>query len=462
MSTESSKDFIEYIDSNRETYKKELFDFLRIPSISSKPSYKPHMEKAAQWLIDRFQSFGLTTELLDTGGNAAVFAQTAQTPGVPTVLVYGHYDVQPPEPLEEWQTPPFEPVEKEGNVYARGASDDKGQLLTHILAAQAWIKTAGRTPVNLKFLLEGDEESSGDFLDAFVRKNPGKLACDCVVISDSQMFAPGQPAIAYGLRGIIYSEVTYHGPNRDLHSGTYGGAVTNPATALCKALAGVHDERYKITIPGFYDDVRPISSEEQQRLAGLAINDAEFLNNLGVSDSVGEWGFTLTERRWARPCFDICGLVSGYTDEGAKTVLPSKATAKISCRLVPEQDPEKIKEQLKQYFQDACPPGITMTWQNYSSARAVCVDVKSGYVKAAAQTLEKVYGRSPEYIRDGGSIPIVLAFTEALNAPVLLLGWGLGSDNIHSPNEHFSLADFYRGIKASAYLLKQLANIEEA
>ncbi len=294
MSTESSKDFIEYIDSNRETYKKELFDFLRIPSISSKPSYKPHMEKAAQWLIDRFQSFGLTTELLDTGGNAAVFAQTAQTPGVPTVLVYGHYDVQPPEPLEEWQTPPFEPVEKEGNVYARGASDDKGQLLTHILAAQAWIKTAGRTPVNLKFLLEGDEESSGDFLDAFVRKNPGKLACDCVVISDSQMFAPGQPAIAYGLRGIIYSEVTYHGPNRDLHSGTYGGAVTNPATALCKALAGVHDERYKITIPGFYDDVRPISSEEQQRLAGLAINDAEFLNNLGVSDSVGEWGFTLT------------------------------------------------------------------------------------------------------------------------------------------------------------------------
>lgn len=460
--TSEIQDYSTYIESHKDDYQAELFELLRIPSVSSQSVHEQDMHKAADWLCSRLEAINLATEKLELGGHPVVFAETKKpNPDVPTVLIYGHYDVQPTDPEELWLTPPFEPTVRDGNVYARGASDDKGQALTHVLGAQAWYKTTGSTPVNVKFLIEGDEECSGETLDGFVRSNPEKLSCDCVVVSDSQMFAPGRPALVYGLRGLVYFEVIYNGPDKDLHSGTYGGAITNPAVALCKAIAKVQDERYKITFPDFYADVKPIESDEQERLAGLGINDAEFLSKVGVSDSIGENGFTLTERRWARPTFDVCGFKSGYIGEGGKTVLPATASAKMSCRLVPFQNPEKILAGIKQFFQDACPPGVTMEFIEHSYTPAVEIDVNNPYVKAAAKTLEKAFGRSPEFIRDGGSIPIVSAFAESLKCPVLLMGFGQITDNIHSPNEHFCLADFQRGIKASAILLKQLVNVPE-
>ena len=463
MSTQTPEipDYIEYIESHKDEYEKDLFELLSIPSISSQSEHDGDVAKTAQWICDRLTSMNLDAQVVETTGHPAVFAQTKNpNPDVPTILFYGHYDVQPVDPLNLWKTPPFEPVINDGFVYARGASDDKGQMFTHILGPEAWYKTTGSMPVNVKYILEGDEESGGDAMDTFVRNNADLLACDCVVISDSQMFAPGRPAICYGLRGLAYVEVIYKGPDKDLHSGTFGGAVTNPAIALCKAIAGVHDDRYKITFPDFYADVKPMEPVEQERIAALGIDETAFLASAGVTDSVGENGYTITERHWARPTFDVNGIVSGYTGEGSKTVLPAVASAKMSCRLVPYQDPEKIVESIKQYFQNACPPGITMEFITHSYTPAVIVDVNNPFVKAAAKTLEKAFGRSPEFTRDGGSIPIVSAFTEALDSPVLLLGWGQITDNIHSPNERFCLADFHRGIKASAILLKQLAGIE--
>ncbi len=465
MSSEnlSPQDIVkEYIESHQDEFQADLFDLLRIPTISSQSAHLSDMDTAVDWLCKRLETIDLKAEKLKLGGHPVVYAETKMpNPALPTILFYGHYDVQPTDPDELWDTPAFEPTVRDGDVYARGASDDKGQFLTHILGAQAWFKTTGSIPVNVKYLIEGDEECSAESLDAFVRANPDKLACDCVVISDSQMFGPGRPAIVYGLRGIVYFEVIYKGPNRDLHSGTYGGAITNPAVALCKAIAAVQDSRYKVTIPEFYSDVKPIESEEQQRLAGLGINDAEFLSAVGVSDSVGEQGYTLTERRWARPSFDVCGIKSGYTGEGGKTVLPSVASAKLSCRLVPRQDPVKILAAARQFFQNACPAGVTMEWIEHSYTPAMVLDVDNPYIIAAANTLEKAFGRSPEFIRDGGSIPIVISFSESLKKPVLLLGLGQNSDNIHSPNEHFSLTDFHRGIKASAMLIKQIASMKK-
>jgi acetylornithine deacetylase/succinyl-diaminopimelate desuccinylase-like protein len=377
------------------------------------------------------------------------------------VLVYGHYDVQPPDPLDLWSSPPFEPSRREGNLYARGATDDKGQMLTHVKSAEAWLRTEGRLPVSLKYIIEGEEEVGSLGLEHFLKTSAGRLACDCVVISDGGKFSRDIPAITYGLRGIAYYELRLTGPNRDLHSGSFGGSVTNPANALAHILAALVDGRGKIQVPGFYDDVVPLSDRERKEMASLPFDEARYFADVGVSGAMGEEGYTALERRWARPTCDICGITSGYQGDGAKTVLPAKASAKVSFRLVPNQDPEKITSALRAWLPTVTPPGIRAELIDLHGAPGVLVPLESPYIAAAARAIEQAFGRAPVYTREGGSIPIVTTFAQSLKADSLLIGWGQDDDNTHSPNEKFCLEDFHRGIKASARLWKELAKIRK-
>ncbi len=447
----------DYLTGNRDRFERELCDFLRIASISADPEYRQQITRAARWVADQLQKFDFPTEIIETEGHPLVYAESPHVPAAPTALVYGHYDVQPVVPLELWTSPPFEPTVRDGCVYARGATDDKGQMLTHIKSVEAWMAVEGRLPINLKFLFEGEEECGGENLAKFVKENRRRLACDCVVISDSSQFAPGRPAITCGLRGIVYAELLLTGPNRDLHSGSFGGAVTNPANALAKILAALVDERGRVQLPGFYDDVVPLSQEQRERIAALPFDEADYMAGLGVSDLTGEEGFSTLERLWARPTYDVCGMWSGYQGQGAKTVLPATAGAKLSFRLVPNQDPAKIVEALRGRLTEICPPGIKMELTVHHGGRGVLVSEDSPYTQAAARAIEEAFGTAPVYTREGGSIPIAVVFSDVLKVDVLLLGWGQSDDNAHSPNEKFSLADFHRGIKASARLWEELA-----
>jgi succinyl-diaminopimelate desuccinylase len=452
-------DITSYLQQNREAFEDQLCELLAIPSVSADTKFHGEVRRAAEWVAWQFHSLGLTTEVIQTVGQPLVYAETPPVPGAPTVLVYGHYDVQPPDPLGEWITPPFEPTKRDGNIYARGATDDKGQMFTHILSAAAWLKTRGSLPVQLKFVIEGEEEvgSSGlnDYLNQPAAKE--KLACDIIVISDTSQFGPGQPAITYGLRGIAYYELRLSGPKQDLHSGTFGGAVTNPVNTLCRMLAALIDDQGRIRIPGFYDDVTPLTDRERQQFAALPFSDQAFQQQLGVSGLTGEAGYTTLERRWARPTFDIHGIWGGYQGEGGKTVLPAKAAAKFSFRLVPQQDPHKISVALEKYLRSLLPPGIALELVDMHGATAVVVPLGSPYVAAASRAILAGFGAKPVFIREGGSIPIVNNFSAALGADTLLLGWGLDDDNTHSPNEKFNLADFHRGIASSAALWQELA-----
>jgi acetylornithine deacetylase/succinyl-diaminopimelate desuccinylase-like protein len=447
----------EYLTENRSRFEDELCELLRIASVSADSRHKEDVRRAADWVAGQFRGLGLATEIVPTAGHPIVLAQSPQTAGAPTVLVYGHYDVQPPDPLGEWTSPPFEPTRRNGNLYARGATDDKGQMLTHVKSAEAWIKTTGKLPVNLKYLIEGEEEVGSENIYAFLDQNTEKLACDVVVISDCSQFGPGKPAITYGLKGLAYFELRLSGPKQDLHSGTFGGAVTNPANALAKMLAALRDEDGRVTIPGFYDDVVALTDREREQFRQLEFSEPEFMRKIGVDAVTGEKGYTTLERRWVRPTFDINGLTSGYQGEGAKTVLPAKASAKFSFRLVPNQDPKKIAAALETKLRELCPPGIRMELVPFGAGPGVVMSLDSPYMAAAARAIERSFGRAPVYIREGGSIPIVTAFRQQLGVDVLLLGWGQDDDNTHSPNEKFSLDDFHRGIKASAYLWQELA-----
>jgi succinyl-diaminopimelate desuccinylase len=406
-----------------------------------------------------FQKMGLATELIETAGHPLVFAESPPVPGKPVALVYGHYDVQPPDPLSEWVTPPFEPSIRHGNIYARGATDDKGQMLTHVKSVEAWTKGVGKLPLQVKFLIEGEEEVGSVNLEPYVARQRERLACDCVVISDCCQFAPGVPAITYGLRGIAYYELKLTGPRQDLHSGTFGGGVTNPAGALVEMLAALKDRHGHIQVPGFYDDVVELADAERRQFDDLPFDEAEFMRQLGVSGLTGETGYTSLERRWIRPTCDINGLTSGYQGEGAKTVLPARASAKFSFRLVPNQDPAKISRSLKEFLGARLPRGIQMELVDHHGAPGVVVPLESPYIRAAAAAIEAGFGRPPVFIREGGSIPIVTTFARELDADVLLLGWGQNDDNTHSPNEKFSLEDYQRGIRASAYLWQELAQL---
>jgi succinyl-diaminopimelate desuccinylase len=449
----------DYISSHRQPFEDELAELLRIASVSADSRQRGEVRRAAEWILKQFQRIGLKAELIETKGHPLVYAESPPVPGAPIALVYGHYDVQPPEPLDEWISPPFEPTVRDGNIYARGATDDKGQMLTHIKSVEAWMKAAERLPIQVKFLIEGEEEVGSEQLTPYVRENQDKLACDCVVISDSCQFAPGVPAITYGLRGIAYYELRLRGPRQDLHSGTFGGAVTNPANALVELLAALKDKDGRIQLPGFYDDVVPLTEREREEFRALPITDAEFMKQVGVDGLFGEAGYTSLERRWARPTLDINGLTSGYQGEGAKTVLPARASAKFSFRLVPNQNPARITKSLRSFLESRLPPGIQMELIDHHGAPGVVISLDSPYMRAAAAAIESGFGRAPVYIREGGSIPIVTTFSHELKADVLLLGWGQNDDNTHSPNEKFSLDDYHRGTLASAQLWQELADV---
>jgi len=449
-----------YIKDHRSEFEEDLFELLRIPSISADSQYKEDTARAADWVAKQFDRLNFQTERIETSGHPIIFSQSPMVEGAPTALVYGHYDVQPPDPLDEWISPPFEPNVREGNVYARGATDDKGQMLTHFKSAEAWMKTKGSLPLNLIYLIEGEEEVGSENLEHFIEEFQDKLTCDCVVISDTSQFAPGQPAITYGLRGIAYYELRLSGPSQDLHSGTFGGAVTNPANALATILARLINEEGKIQIPGFYDNVVPLTTREREGFQSLSFSEQRFQDLVGVKNTSGESGFSTLERRSARPSYDVNGIWGGYQGEGAKTVLPAKAGAKFSFRLVPNQDPQVISQQLQRFLQEHLPPGITMQLVDLHGAPGVVVPLESPYIEASARAIEHGFGTSPVYIREGGSIPIVSTFASCLGVDSLLLGWGQNDDNTHSPNEKFNLADYHRGIRTSACLWSELASIQ--
>lgn len=453
-----------YLEQHRDKFEEDLFELLKIPSVSADSAYQEDVARAGQWLADHFQRLGFEVQVHPTEGHPIVYAESPPVEGVPTVLVYGHYDVQPPDPTDEWISDPFEPTVRDGNVFARGATDDKGQMLTHIKSAQAWMETAGSLPVQIKYLIEGEEEVGSQNLYKFIEEYRQKLSCDIAVISDTCQFGPGQPAITYGLRGIAYFELQLTGPRQDLHSGTFGGAVTNPGIAICQMLSALIDEEGRIQIPGFYDQVTSLEDRERSQISNLPFDERVFMEQIGVEGLSGEVGYTTLERRWVRPTFDINGIWGGYQGEGGKTVLPSKASAKFSFRLVPGQDPDAIAASLEEMLQAICPEGIRMELTSTHGARGVVVPLESDYMTAAAHAIERGFGHSPVFIREGGSIPVVSAFHDQLGVDTLLLGWGLDDDNTHSPNEKFSLADYHRGIKASTYLWQELSKIttEEA
>ena len=453
------------IDQNKAKYLDLWFEALRIPSVSALPEHKGDMKKMAEWLADKLRNeLGLDAQIFETIGNPLVYAESPKIPGKPTVLVYGHYDVQPADPLDQWQSEPFEPEIRDENVFCRGADDDKGQLLTHLFAARATLDAKGQLPVQLKFVLEGEEETGSAGLEHFLTdpKNRELLAADVILVSDTDMPGPGQPGITYGLRGVLGFELELTGPNRDLHSGLYGGSILNPAFELCRLLASVMDENGRIQIPGFYDDVLELTELDRKALAELPFDEKESHERIGVSGSFGESAYTILERRGARPSFDINGLTSGYQGQGGKTIIPSTASAKFTFRMVPNQDPNKIAESLRAYFQEWLLPQVTMKLTRTQASPGVVVPLDNPYVAAAARGLESSFGKKPLFVREGGAIPIVAELAGALSADLILAGFGLESDGIHSPNEHFSLASFFGGIHASAAILDEIGRGREA
>jgi acetylornithine deacetylase/succinyl-diaminopimelate desuccinylase-like protein len=446
-----------YLEEHRSDFEEQLKNLIRIPSISAQPDHDADTHRAAVFVRDDLAAMGLRTELIPTKRHPIVSAEWLGAPGKPTLLIYGHYDVQPPEPLEPWLSPPFEPTVRDGNLYARGATDDKGQMFTHLKAAEAWLKATGKLPVNVKFLIEGEEEIGGVNLETYVAENAEKLACDYAVISDSSQFAPGIPAITYGLKGLAYFEIHVQGANRDLHSGTYGGSVANPLNALAEILSSLKGPDGKVRIDGFYDAVKPLEDWERADFAKLPFSETAFQADLGVTELVGEEGYTTLERKWARPTCDVHGLFGGYSGPGPKTVLPCKCGAKLSFRLVPDQDPKTIERLLREHIRKVTPPGVTVEVMTHHGAPAVLVNVDTPGFRAAVRAIENGFGKKPVFIRDGGSIPVVGLIKQHLKVDTLLLGWGQNDDNLHGPNEKFSLADFHRGIKASAHLLQELA-----
>ncbi len=450
-------DVNEYLQKHADRFVDELCDYLRIASVSGDSSFRPSVHAAAEFTRDRLTDAGVESGIVETDGHPIVYGERMESPDLPTVLVYGHYDVQPPDPLDEWQTPPFEPTIRDGRVYARGATDDKGQLYTHIKSVEAWTKTRGALPVNVKFVIEGEEEIGSPNLTPFLQARSEALAADVAVISDTSQYGPGIPAVTYGLRGLMPCEVSLQGPAQDLHSGVFGGSIANPVNALAALVGTLVDDSGRVTIPGFYDDVVPLTDTEQAGFAELPFDEADYLASLGVDAAFGEPGFSTLERRWARPTCDINGIFGGYQGEGPKTIIPSRAGAKITCRLVPNQDPEKISRALEQHLRERVRPGLRFEFLAAPGATPVVFDPHSPWMAAAVAAIAAAFGRKPVFIREGGSIPVVVSFKDLLGLETLLLGWGLNTDNLHSPNEHFTLADFHRGIAASAHLWKELA-----
>jgi len=449
---------VTYINNNKERYVKELEDFLRISSISTLPEFKKEMSKAAEFVKNSLTKAGIKkVKIYKTKGHPIVYGEWLGAKGKPTVLIYGHYDVQPVDPIDLWDSPPFEPTLKKGKIYARGATDDKGQMYVHIKSLEAYFKTVGKLPVNVKILIEGEEEIGSASLNDFVNKNKKMLECDTVLISDTALFAAGMPTLTYGLRGLSYMEVEVTGPNRDLHSGSFGGSVANPINTLANMISRLQDKNGKIKIPGFYDDVLKLSKKERANFKTLPHSDRKFAEELGVTLLQGEEGYTTLERVWARPSLDCNGIIGGFTEDGAKTVLPSKVKAKISMRLVPNQNPKKIAKLFSKYIKSIAPKSVKVKVTDLHGAYPLISPLNDKSTIAAAKAMSKAFGKKTVFMREGGSIPIVVVFANKLKAPPVLMGLGLNSENLHSPNEHFDLNHFQLGILSSAYFLDEFA-----
>jgi acetylornithine deacetylase/succinyl-diaminopimelate desuccinylase-like protein len=464
--TRDSKDVLDRVEREKESYLGELQDYLRIPSISTDPGYHAEVLRCAGYLVDRLTSAGLQAETIETAGNPLVFAEWTGKPGKPTVVFYGHYDVQPVDPIEEWRNPPFEPTierdaERGDRLVARGATDDKGQSFAHVKAVAAMLAERGELPVNVKFIVEGEEEMGGEAIESFVREDAGRrLAGDCVVISDSSMYAPGQPSLIYGMKGLCYMEIRVQGPSHDLHSGTFGGAVANPLNALAQIIARLQDpETGKVLIPGFYDRVLPLAEWEREEFAALPFDEAAYMRELGVSELHGEQGYTTRERAWARPTCDVNGIFGGYQGKGAKTILPAWGGAKVSMRLVPDQDPEEIARLFTEHVTAVAPAGVKVEVSSVHGADPVLIEAEGPVVEAALDAMQDVWGARPVRVREGGSIPIVSTFAQVLEVPVLLMGFGLDDDRLHSPNEKLNLESFYGGIRSVVRLLDRLGEL---
>lgn len=452
-----------YLEQHKDRFLAELKELLAIPSVSTHPEQKAEVERCAQWVADHMRSIGLEhVQVMPTGGHPIVYGDWLNASGKPTVLLYGHYDVQPPEPLELWTSPPFEATIRGDNLYARGSADDKGQVFIHLKSIEAYLKNTGALPINIKLLIEGEEEIGSEHLVPFVKEHKEMLQADLVLISDSAMFAKGVPSICYGLRGLAYMQIDLVGPNKDLHSGSFGGTVHNPIQALAEIIAQLHDNNGRVNIPGFYKDVRPLTKKERDAFRKLPWSDKKYAHELGVKQLYGEKGFSTLERVWARPTLECNGIWGGFTGEGAKTVLPSKASAKISMRLVPNQKADKIAKLFEQYIKTIAPKTVSVTVRYLHGGEPAITPIDSPGVQAAVAALEKGFGKKPLYQREGGSIPIVVQFKEELGLDTVLLGFGLPDENAHAPDEFINLDNFFGGMKTSAYFFADLPNFMEA
>jgi acetylornithine deacetylase/succinyl-diaminopimelate desuccinylase-like protein len=450
-----------FLEQNQQRHLDELLAFLRIPSVSTDPKHKDDVRQAAQYVERKLREAGLETTIMETAGHPVVYAEAAGRPDAPTVLIYGHYDVQPADPLELWDADPFEPVVKDGAIVARGASDDKGQVYAHVKGVSALLDE-GTLNVNVKFLIEGEEEIGSPNLSSFIENNRELLRADVVVVSDGAMVAPQTPTITYGLKGLAYIEVRVKAAAMDLHSGAFGGGVPNPINGLARMIARLHDDQGRVAVPGFYDGVRDITETERDLFKRVPFDEAAFAGDLLLDATPGEEGYSLLERLWARPTLDANGIGGGFQGEGAKTVIPSEAMAKISCRLVPDQQPHDITEKLTRYLKEVVPPGLTVDVKDLHGGDPALTPLDSPAVQAAARALETVYGKPPVFARTGGTIPVVSTFQKLLGADVVLVGLGLESDRAHSPNEKFDLVNYYQGIRTSAALLTALGQRPEA
>lgn len=455
---------LRYSTEHQERFLNELLAFLRIPSVSTQPDHKADMVEAAEWLAGAMTEAGLeNVRVIETERHPLVYGDWLHAGGeAPTILVYGHYDVQPPEPLELWESPPFEPEIRDEHIYARGAADDKGQLYIHVKAVESWLRSVGRLPVNVKFIMEGEEESGGQSLATFIPRETEMLEADAALISDTAMLGRDRPAIVYGLRGICYMFLDVTGPSRDLHSGAYGGGINNPLNALGHLIAKLKDERGHVLIPGFYSDVRPLSDEERRILSRFPLDEGEWLAETGAPAAWGEPQFTLVERLGARPTLDVHGIIGGYTGEGAKTVLPSSVHAKVSMRLVPDQDPRTIEKLFRSYVESITPPSVRVQVRARGGSPAVLTDYNTPAIQAAMAALEEVFEVEPVLTRSGGSIPVVGLFQEHLGVETVLMGFSLPDARIHSPNERFYLPNYFQGIETAVRFFATYARREQA
>ncbi|MFQ5590052.1 MAG: dipeptidase [Phycisphaerae bacterium] len=451
---------IAYIDANRAAYLERLKELLRIPSISTETARRADTRRAAEWIHRCFLDCGVESEIVEGGGHPAIMADTGPAAGKGlTVLIYGHYDVQPVGDESLWRSGAFDPTVRNGSLYARGSADDKGQVFAHMLGVESWMKTGGQVPVRVKFIIEGEEEIGSPSFGEMIRRHRDRLACDYVALSDTPKFNADTPAITYGTKGLIYKEITVRGPKQELHSGSYGGTLTNPGNALAAILASLRDADRRVSIPGFYDDVRELTGAERSGMKELPFDEEEYRSVIGVSALDGERGYSTLERRWARPTLDVNGLIGGFTAEGASTVIPAKAVAKVSMRLVPDQDPERISRAFDEAVRAAAPPGVEVDTATHASCGPYVVSLDSPGIRAAADAMEAGFGKRPLFTREGGTLPILPMFKEVLGADSILMGFCHPDCNAHGPDEFLGISDFHSGIKTSAYFLDRLAAV---